>query len=75
MLKKLWKSQTEAFQQSRGRNFKINDPLWPGFELTWNFIHFHFICKVQENPIKTEYAEDNVKQRLFFRNQRDVTLR
>ena len=47
-------SQTEALQQSRGRNSQINDPIWPGFELIRDFIHTQLICKFQEHPIKTE---------------------
>ena len=33
---------------------KTNDPIWPGFKLVWYSIHVHFICKLQEDLIKTE---------------------
>ena len=42
------------FQQSRMGSSKINDPIWPVFELTRDFIHVHLICNSQEVLIKTE---------------------
>ena len=33
------------FQQSRGCNSKINNPIWIGFALIWEFIHLHLSCK------------------------------
>ena len=116
------KVKQRLFQQSRGCNSKINDPIWHGFEIIRYFITVHLsICKFQENPIKTEclmlmtkskafsainlasfpkpsgvqpcppypqvsgrsnrnwmsYADDKVKQRLFFfffNNQGDISL-
>ena len=42
------------FQQSRGCNSKINDPIWPILEFIQDFIHVHLVCKFQEDLIKTE---------------------
>ena len=63
-------------QSSRGRNSKINEPIWPVFELVLDFIHVHIICKFQEHPIKTEWITMMTKSnRSFFSNQGNVTLR
>ena len=48
------KVKQKLFQQSRGHNSKIDDPIWPIFELVQDCIHIHLICKFQEHPIKTE---------------------
>ena len=52
------------FQQSRGRNSKINDPIWPVCKLNQDFIRVHLICKFQEDPNQnwTSYADDKVSQ-------------
>ena len=61
-----WQSHC-FFQQPRGHNSKINDPIRPVFELVWDFIHDHFICKFsgRSNQNLMTYADNNVKQRLF----------
>ena len=41
------KLKQRRFQQSWGYNSKINDPIWPVFELVQNLIHAHTICKFQ----------------------------
>ena len=48
------KVKQKLFQQSRGCNSKINDPIWPALELIPDFIHVHLICKFQKNLLKTE---------------------
>ena len=47
-------SLIEAFLALKECNSKINDPIWPIFELVCDFIHVHLICKFQEELIKTE---------------------
>ena len=62
------------FQQSRGYN--SNDPIWPVFELAWDFVHVHLICKFQEHPIKAEWVTLMTKSnRSFFSSQGDITLK
>ena len=48
----------------KGDISKIDDQIWPVFELVQNFFCVHLISKFQEDPIKG-----------FFSNQADVTLR
>ena len=48
------KIKQRLFQQSRGRNYKTNDPIWPVFELIRDFIHIHLIAKFQKHLIKIE---------------------
>ena len=48
------KSNRGFYQQSRGRNSKINDPIWPVCELVQDFIHVYLICKLQEAQMKNE---------------------
>ena len=48
------KLKQKLFQQSRGRNSKINNPIWLVFEPAWCFIHVHLICKFQERSMKTK---------------------
>ena len=61
--------------QSKGCNFKLNDPIWPVFELFWDFTDVSLICKFQESPIKTEQVRLMTKSNIgFFSNQGDVTL-
>ena len=63
------------FQQSRGRNSKINDPIWPVFKHVRDFIHAHLSCKFQAVTIKTEQVIVMTKShRGFFSNQGNVTL-
>ena len=52
------------FQQSRECNSKINDLIWPVFELVRDFIHVHLKCKFQERLIKTEGVM--VMKSIFF---------
>ena len=51
----LWKIKTGFFSN---RKSKVNDPIWPVFELIRDFIHASnpspLICKCQEDLIKTE---------------------
>ena len=72
-----WQSQTvRLFQQPRGCNSKINDPIWPDFKLIRDFIHVHLICKFQEDLIKTEWVMLMTKSnRGLFSNQGDISLR
>ena len=42
------KFKQRRFQQSRGRNSKINEPNWPFFEFVQDFIRVHSISKFQE---------------------------
>ena len=61
-------------QQSRECNCKINNSIWPIFELVPDFIQAHLICKFQEHPVTTDWdVDDNVKQS-YFSKQGDVTL-
>ena len=70
------KTNRSFFQQSNGRNFKINDRIWQLFELVQDFIHIHIITKFQEYPVKTEGVIVIItSNRGFFSNQGDVTLR
>ena len=46
------------FSAISGRNSKINDPIWSGFELIWDFIHVPLICKFQEDLIKYKQIRD-----------------
>ena len=39
---------TEAFQQSRGCNSKINESIWPVSKLIQDCVHVPLICKFQE---------------------------
>ena len=39
------------FQQIRGRNPKINNPIWPVFKFMRDFIRLHPICKFQADWI------------------------
>ena len=68
-----WQSQ-RLFQQSRGRNSKINDPILSVFKLIRDFIYVHLTCKFQADFIKTEQVMLLIN-RGFFSNQRDVNLR
>ena len=69
------KVKQRPFQQSRECNSKINDPIWPVFDLFRYFMHVHLICKFQEHPIKTEWVTLMTKSnRSFFSNQGDVTV-
>ena len=64
------------FQQSSGCNSKINDWIWPVFKLIRDFIHVHFICIFQADPIKTKQVTlMTTPNRGFFSNQGNVTLR
>ena len=46
--KSCWrKSQTKAFSAIKGTNSETNDPIRPVFQLVWDFIHVHLICKFQ----------------------------
>ena len=64
------------FQQSRGRNSKINDRIWPVFKLVQYFIHVHIISKLQEHQIKTEGIIVMTKSNTgFYSYQGDATLR
>ena len=50
-------AKERLFKQSNARrlNSKING-IWPVFELIWDFIHVHLICKFQKHLIKTEWV-------------------
>ena len=62
------------FQQSRGCNPRINDPIWTVFELIRNLLHVPLHCKFQEVPIKTEQVMLMTKSnRGFFSSQGEVT--
>ena len=51
-------------------------PIWPVFEMIWDFIHVHLFCKFQEEPIKTEWVMLMTKSnRGFSSNQGNVTLK
>ena len=64
------KVKQRLFQQTRGCNFKINDLIWPVFELTRDFIDVYLICKFCEDLIKTELVMLMTKSnRGFFSNQ------
>ena len=64
-----WKVKQRIFQQSRERNSKINDLMWPVFKPFRDFIHIH-ICKFQEDQNKIEWVTLMTKSnRGFFSNQ------
>ena len=70
------KVKQRLFQQSRWCRAKINDPIWPGFELIWELILIHLICKFQADPIKTEWVMLMTKSNKdFFSNQGDINVR
>ena len=45
-----------GFFNNQGDVTKINDLIWPGFELIQDLIHVHLIGKFQDDPIKTEHV-------------------
>ena len=70
------KIKQRLIQQSRGRNSKINDPIWLVFKLMRDFKHVHLSCKLQEVPIKTEQVVVMTRSiRGFCSNQGNVILK
>ena len=62
------------FQQTKGRNCKTNDPIWPVFELIRDLIHVHYICKIQEELTKNQRVTQTTSlTEAFFRNLGDST--
>ena len=67
------KVKQRLFQQSKGCNSKINDPIRTVFELIWDFIHVHFICKFKKALIKTEQVMLMAKSNRGFFSKQEVT--
>ena len=70
MFRKVWsklKVENRHFQQSSGRNSKINDLMGTVFKFIQDFIHAHLICKFQDDQNWMSYADESniVKYRLF----------
>ena len=68
------KVKQRLLQQLRGSDFKINDPIWPIFDLVRDFIHVHLICKFQENLIKNEWLMLMIKSNRGFSAIKGVLL-
>ena len=65
------KVKQRFFQQSRGRNSKINDPIRPLFKIVRDFIYVHLSCKFQVVLIKAEGVMVMTKSiRSFFQQSR-----
>ena len=62
--------ENRRFQQSNGRNSKIDDLMETIFKFIQHFINDHLIYKFQDDPIKTEQVMLMIKSNLgFFNNQ------
>ena len=70
-------SQTRGFFSNQGNvcNSKINNPIWPDFELVWGFIHVQLIC-LRKIWSKTDWVMLMTKSdKGFFSSHGDITLR
>ena len=47
-------SNRGAFSSYGDVTLKINSPIWLVFKLDREYLHVHFVCKCQEDPIKTD---------------------
>ena len=40
------------FRRSRAANLVVSSPIWPKFELVWDFMHVLVTCKYKKDRIK-----------------------
>ena len=45
------------FYTSRAANSVVSGPIWPKFELVWNFMHVHITCKYKKDRIKNNWEK------------------
>ena len=65
----LMTKSSRDFFSSQGDVTKMNNPIWPVFELVQDFIYFHLTCKFLDGMVKTEWLLLMTKSnRGFFNN-------
>ena len=48
-----YKSIGKFFRHSKADNSVVNGPIWPKFELVWDFMHVLVTCKYKKDLIKS----------------------
>ena len=47
----------EIFKTSRAANSVVSGPIWPKFELVWDFMHVLLTCKYKKDQIKKQQRQ------------------